>query len=155
MKGLAQKHPLIERISNKLGRIRRNGFSEIKESITNRRKIAKIGRRLEVWVKEKRHLEEYGSTDDLLNELGITNKELSFYCSRVFQKRFVTWRKELRINEAKELLLKHPKAPVCHIGFAVGFSDKSNFRHQFKKVVGCTPNEWRAMHLDEYPEAKD
>lgn len=155
MKGLAKKHQLITRIAKKLGRIHRNGLSEIKESINSKRKIDKVGRRLEIWVKEKRHLEEYASTDDLLDELGITSKELSFYCSRVLKKRFVTWRKELRINEAKELLLKYPEMPVCHVGFASGFSDKSNFRHQFKKVVGCSPNEWRAMHLDEYSKTKD
>ena len=66
------------------------------------------------------------------------------------RKKFLTWRKELRINDAKDLLLMHPNAPACHIGFVVGLCDKSNFRQQFREVVGCTPLEWRKRNLKEY-----
>lgn len=155
MKGLAKRHPLIASISKKLIRIHKSNVSEIKSGIDNRKTIERVGKKLNEWVKDRKHLENYESTDEILNELGITGKELSFYCSSVLKKKFVTWRKELRINEAKELLLKHPDTPACHIGFASGFSDKSNFRQQFKAVVECTPNEWRARHIDEYAVQED
>ena len=61
---------------------------------------------------------------------------------------------DLRIEEAKELLIQEPETPVCHIGFAIGFNDKSNFRQQFRKTVGCTPTEWRERNIKEYSDSK-
>jgi AraC-like DNA-binding protein len=29
------------------------------------------------------------------------------------------------------------------IGEMAGFSDRSNFHHQFVKFVGCSPRQWR------------
>ena len=94
-----------------------------------------------------KHHECYDSMEEILDELDLTNQELSFYCSRILNKKFLTWRKEIRIEDAKKLLLEHPEAPVRHIGYVVGFSDKSNFRRQFREVVGCTPTEWRESKL--------
>ena len=53
----------------------------------------------------------------------------------------------MRIEDAKRLLMEQPEIPVRHIGYIIGFSDKSNFRRQFKEVVGCTPSEWREREL--------
>lgn len=153
MKGLAKNNTLIASLSRRLGRIHRNNIAGIKDSLSNRRTITKVRARLDEWVSNGMHLECYDSMDEILDELGLTNEELSFYCARVLKKKFLTWRKELRINEAKKLLLEHPDAPASHIGFAVGLFDKSNFRQQFKALVGCTPTEWREMHLKNHPES--
>lgn len=147
MKGLGNKRLLISRIKIKLSMLRGNGLSGFKRSITSFKTIDKVDQRLEEWVRQGRHLDYYESTDEILEELDITSAELAFYCSCVLKKKFLTWRKELRINEAKELLLLHPETPACHIGFDVGFGDKSNFRQQFKAIVGCTPTEWRERNL--------
>lgn len=152
MKGLAKKHPILSSISQKLKRIHKNSVSGIQETINTRKTVEKVGKRLETWIQEGKHHDTYESMDKLLDELEITSEELSFYCSKVLKKKFVSWRKEIRINEAKELLLIHPEAPACHIGFAVGLYDKSNFRQQFRDVVGCTPTEWRQRNLKEYDD---
>ena len=47
------------------------------------------------------------------------------------------------LEEAKRMLLDHPEMPACQVGRALGITDKSNFRHQFKSVTGLTPTEWR------------
>lgn len=155
MKGLAKNNTLLANLSKRLGKIHRSNVSGIKDNISNRKIIAKVGTKLDEWVENGSYLESYDSMNEILDELGLTNEELSFYCSSVLKKKFLTWRKELRINEAKKLLLQHPDAPACHIGFAVGLFDKSNFRHQFKAIVGCTPTEWRKMHLNEYVGTED
>ena len=56
---------------------------------------------------------------------------------------FRTWRTNLRIDEAKSLLLENKDASINIIAEASGFSDKSNFHRQFVKIVGCSPKEWR------------
>ncbi|HCQ72222.1 MAG TPA: hypothetical protein DIT75_02310 [Rikenellaceae bacterium] len=150
MKGLTKNYPILSSISLKLRRIRQSSVSGIRETINERKTIGKVRKKLDDWIQEGKHHDTYESMDMLLDELEITSEELSFYCSKVLKKKFVSWRKELRINEAKELLLLHPETPVCHIGYAVGLYDKSNFRQQFRSVVGCTPTEWREMNLKEY-----
>ena len=141
---------LLTTISKRIKRLKENSFTGIRDNISARKTLAKVGKRLELWIGEGKHHEYYDSMDDILEELGLTKEELSFYCSRVLKKKFLTWRKELRIEDAKKLLLKHPEAPACHIGYVVGFGDKSNFRQQFRSVAGCTPTEWREKNLKEY-----
>lgn len=150
-----KSHSLLAAISKRIKKLTRNSFTGIRDNISARKTIDKVGKRLESWVGECKHHEYYDSMDDILMELGLTKEELSLYCSRVLKKKFLTWRKELRIEDAKRLLLKHTDAPACHIGYVVGFDDKSNFRQQFKSVAGCTPVEWRKRHIDEYDDVDD
>ncbi len=151
MKGLAKKNTLIASISERLKSIGRNGAAVTQTGGLNKKSINQIRDKLDEWIKEGKFLENY-STDEILDEFGITRKELSFYCSSILKKKFVSWRKELRVKEAQRLLVENPDTPACHIGFAAGFSDKSNFRQQFKSVVGCTPTEWRERYLNGHKE---
>lgn len=112
-----------------------------------RRNLRRVKEKLDQWVSEGKHRLIYGSIDDIARELGITGEELTGYCSTRLGKPFLTWRKELRIADAKRLLLESPDTPASKIGKAVGIPDKSNFRSQFKAVTGSTPSEWRRSHL--------
>jgi len=70
----------------------------------------------------------------------------STYIYRYFEsqgKDFRTWRRDLRIEEAKQLLLAFPDEPISHIGRRVGIADRSNFGKQFRAVTGKTPQNWR------------
>ena len=109
----------------------------------------KVEKSLVKWVKDGKHRECYESLEDIIEDLGVTHQELKYFCTLRFGKPFLTWRKELRMEEAKELLKNKPKTPICHIAYDLGFSDKSNFRKQFKEVVGCNPSEWRVSHKDD------
>ena len=60
-----------------------------------------------------------------------------------FGERFLTIRKRLRIEDAKELLLKRPYLTQTEISRRIGFSDKSDFRRAFKDETGYSPNNWR------------
>ncbi len=52
---------------------------------------------------------------------------------------------QLRIKNACELLSKTKKT-AAEIAFDCGFRNLSNFNRQFKKIVGCTPNEYRKIN---------
>lgn len=111
----------------------------------NARKILdKVEKKITQWVREGKFRENYESMDEILDELNLTQEELTFFFSCRLHKKFFTWRKELRIEDAKELLEKHPEISIAQIGYIEGILDKSNFRHQFRSVVGCTPSEYRA-----------
>ena len=156
MKGNSSKgNPFIVAISQKLRNIGSGRLSAIRGKINTNRTLDKVEKRLARWVKEGRHHECDNSMEEILDELGLTNGELSFYCSHVLNKKFLTWRKEMRIEDAKKLLMEQPETPVRHIGYIIGFSDKSNFRRQFREVVGCTPTEWRRKNLKEYDHSNE
>ena len=130
----------------KIKRYRRAKRRKAEDAAMTRRTMTTVGRRLDEWVSEGKYRLTYESTDTILRELGLTSSELSFYCSRKYGKSFLSWRKDLRIEDAKRMLLEYPELPACEIGRSLGIPDKSNFRHQFKSATGMTPSEWRKNH---------
>lgn len=90
-------------------------------------------------------------TDNL--HRGLTLKDLSAflgysekYCSELFRKvmgePFSQWLKHLRIQEARRLL-EDSRASMADVAELLGFSDQFAFSHFFKKVVGCSPRQFR------------
>ena len=106
-----------------------------------------VEERLARWVDEGRYRIRYDSLEEIIEELGITSDELRVFCSRKFHKSFLSWRKDLRMEDAKRMLLDFPDMPSGMIGNIVGIIDKSDFRHQFKSTTGMTPTEWREKYL--------
>ena len=103
----------------------------------------KLERSLEQWVKQKKYVEFDKSREELAAELNTTREILHLYFTTRKGVDFKTWRTELRVEEAKRLLLKNKDVSVNIIGEMAGFSDRSNFHRQFVKIVGCSPKQWR------------
>jgi len=112
-----------------------------------RKVLSMVDKRLGDWVAAGKYKLNYSSIDDILKELDVTSDELSYFCATRYGKSFLTWRKELRIEEAKRMLLDYPGLPAYKVGQALGIADKSDFRHQFKSATGMTPSEWRKNYL--------
>ena len=75
--------------------------------------------------------------------MNTTREMLHLYFTTRMGMDFKTWRTELRIEEAKRLLLKDKKISTNLAGEMAGFSDRSNFHRQFVKIVGCSPRQYR------------
>ncbi len=103
----------------------------------------KLERSLELWVQEKRYCEYDRSREEIARELNTSKEILHNYFVTRKNVDFKAWRTQLRIEEAKRLLLENKDASTNIIAEAAGFSDRSNFHRQFVKVVGCSPKEWR------------
>ena len=103
----------------------------------------KLERSLEQWVKQKKYVEFDKSREELAAQLNTTREILHLYFTTRKGVDFKTWRTELRVEEAKRLLLKNKDVSVNIIGEMAGFSDRSNFHRQFVKIVGCSPKQWR------------
>ena len=109
----------------------------------NDSEFKRIEKSLELWVKEKRYREYDKSREDIAKELRTSKESLHMYFTTVKKIDFRTWRTELRIEEAKRILLEDKNSSVNIIGEMAGFSDRANFYRQFVKFVGCSPREWR------------
>lgn len=113
------------------------------DSDMNDDEFAKLEKELEKWVNEKRYREYDKSRSEIARELNTSKEVLHHYFMTRKGMDFKTWRTELRINEAKRLLLENKDASTNIIAEVAGFSDRSNFHRQFVKIVGCSPKQWR------------
>ena len=113
------------------------------EKDASEREFKKLEHALQQWVKLKKYVEFDKSRDDVAAELNTTREILHLYFSTRKGVDFKTWRTELRIEEAKKLLLKNKDISINVVGEMAGFSDRSNFHRQFVKIVGCSPRQWR------------
>lgn len=119
-----------------------------RSGLFSRRSIdAAITKGLEQWIKDEKYISADQELEDVADELGVSRAQLQSYFSSVVGVRFSCWRKALRIEKAKALLLERPDLPVSTIGTMVGYPDKSNFRKRFREIEECTPLEWRERNL--------
>lgn len=83
------------------------------------------------------------SLDDLCQELHISPSYASHLFKKLTNKSIAHYIMELRIAEAKKLLLT-TNMKVCDIAEQLHFSDSTNFCKTFKKYTQSTPNTYRA-----------
>ena len=91
------------------------------------------------------HSKEGFSLEQLAGALYINGN----YLMRAFKKNTgmtpLNYHHAVRCNKAKELLLQTTLS-ISDIGEVVGFVSSSHFSHVFRKTVGCTPSEYRAVN---------
>lgn len=63
-----------------------------------------------------------------------------------FDKNFIMYLSELRVEKAKELL-SDVTINVRDVSRKVGYRDSGYFTKVFKRITGYTPSEYRAMQL--------
>ena len=119
----------------------RTDFSATQKMLFNR-----IGQRVERWVLEKGFTKPLSSVGEVAADIGIPADQLNIFVRLQTRKTILSWRKDLRIQEARRLLLEFPDLPLATIGEMVGIDDKSNFKRQFADVVGMPPRLWREKH---------
>ena len=82
-----------------------------------------------------------------LNEVALqlhTNRTyLSQYLNMELNMPFGTWLSQLRLNEAKQMLIDEPSLSITEAAQTCGFSSVSNFSHLFSVLEGMTPQQWR------------
>lgn len=59
------------------------------------------------------------------------------------EKVFVDYLNTLRIDKAGDQLLSQGESPILDIAESCGFNEISHFCHQFKRIKGCSPRQWR------------
>ncbi len=97
----------------------------------------------EVVIAEKAYLKEGVTLDELAQMLKIGRTTLSTLINSEEKMNFNSWINQLRIEEAKILLVENPTYSIIRIAEMSGFSEHSNFSRQFKLITGKTPSAWR------------
>ena len=133
---------LIQKISENKKRKEKKD-DDYAQVVISESEIRKLEAALKQWVDKKSFREYDKSREDIARELNTTKEILHHYFISIKKVDFKTWRTELRIEEAKRLLLKDKNVSTNIIAEASGFSDRSNFHRQFVKIVGCSPKQWR------------
>jgi AraC-like DNA-binding protein len=99
--------------------------------------------KIEKWIAQKQFVQNNISINDVSAQLETTRRYLSSYINKNKQINFSEWINDMRINEAKILLLKHPNLTVTEISMMAGFNSNSYFGQLFLKSTGHTPQLWR------------
>jgi two-component system response regulator YesN len=91
--------------------------------------------------------EHYSSEAISLNSVSkfvnLSPTHFSTVFSQESGKTFTEFLTEVRMEKAKELLLCSPKRSY-EIAYEVGYRDPHYFSYVFKKIIGCSPREFRA-----------
>ena len=124
-----------------LRRVNRRGTPQAQQYID-----ARIGSAVEAWVRDRSYTKLLPTLEEIAVDIGVPSDQLSAYIHVHERRHVLAWRKEMRIRDAKQLLLAHPDLPVSVVGEMVGIPDKSNFKRQFADLVGMTPREWRKRY---------
>ena len=142
LEAVAHKALSGQNIRISLPDVRRNKKTKTEDTAKGD-EFSKIERSLKTWVAQKRYCEYDKSKEDIARELKTTKELLHHYFVTRKGVDFKTWRTELRIDEAKRMLIENKEFSINIIGEMSGFSDRSNFHRQFVKLVGCSPKQWR------------
>jgi AraC-like DNA-binding protein len=119
------------------------GITAENKILENDDEFRKIEYALKEWIAQKRYCEYEQSREEIAKELNTTKESLHHYFLSRKGMDFNAWRTELRIEEAKKMLIENMDYSVNIVGELCGFSDRSNFHRQFVKMVGCSPKQWR------------
>ena len=115
-------------------------------SAAQRRLDARVRQSVDAWVMNKGYTKPLVSVEDIAGDIGVPADQLARDIHIAKRKPVLSWRKELRLEEARYLLVALPELPVSTIGEMVGIEDKSNFRKQFTQFTGVSPLEWRKRY---------
>ena len=124
------------------GRGKNNSALEGSDLIYTDKDLKALDVAIAQWVEAGKYRESDKTRDEIAAELKTSKELLQTYFSDKGQD-FRTWRTNLRINDAKAMLLANKSISINAIGERCGFSDRSNFHRQFQKIVGCSPKQWR------------
>ncbi|MFY0686600.1 MAG: AraC family transcriptional regulator [Cyclobacteriaceae bacterium] len=96
-------------------------------------------------LKERMFLTGTVKLSDVSKALRVSEKMISTSVNECAEENFNTYVNRLRIMEAQKMLQdeSYDHWTIDGIAESVGFSNKVSFYRSFKKIVGCSPNEFK------------
>ena len=104
---------------------------------------------LEKAVQEKKlHLENFINLERFSELAGLKPKDVSLVVNLHYKLNFFEFINGLRLEEAKRMLVapEFENVSILDIIYKSGFNSQSAFQRFFKKVVGCTPTQYRRLN---------
>ena len=87
------------------------------------------------------------SLQDAASRLNYSEAYICKLFKQQFDKNFITYLTELRVEKAKHLLAD-VAVNVRDVGQKVGFHDSSYFAKVFRRITGISPSEYRLTLLE-------
>ncbi len=97
---------------------------------------------VERWVAEKGYTKGDLSREETAKDMGLSEDDLKWYFAVCLKEDMRSWRVNLRIELAKEILENNPDAPINELAKSVGFQSRNNIYSYFKKCYGMTPRKY-------------
>ena len=94
---------------------------------------------------EKNYMEDI-HLKDIARAAGFSEYYFSRLFKEITEKNFRQYLNEYRVKKA-EALLTNPNYTISETAYAVGFSSISTFDRLFRKVKGCSPQDFRKLHV--------
>jgi len=119
--------------------------NKVRPSIIEEAKEEELYKIIELFETEKPFTNLGVSLSSLAKQLGMSDRRLSQILNHHFQKNFMTFINDYRIDFAK-YRLENPldsKETIMEVMYDVGFNSKSSFNTLFKKNTGLTPSEYK------------
>lgn len=92
------------------------------------------------------HFAENITVEQLASQIHLSKSYFMWCFKKAVGIGAIEYLTQLRLREARNLLITSP-ASVSEVAYQCGYGNLSNFNRQFKKLVGCTPNEYRKKLL--------
>ena len=127
---------------------RLDGRPRLREETTEDESVREAGNHLvkAALAYMKEHCtEQHLSLGEVADHVYVSQWHLSKLLNRETGQSFFDLLGSLRIGKAKELL-ENSSMRIHEIAEATGFSDVAHFSRSFKRIVGCTPGEYRNQH---------
>lgn len=105
-----------------------------------------IAQALERWKAEGGMRDSNASMVSLARRIGVERHDLTAYLWRQHGCTFRIWLSNLRMEEAKRMILEHEEYSNEVIAMECGFTSASQLYRVFKAATGSTPREWREKH---------
>lgn len=101
------------------------------------------------YARECFHDETTPHVNELAERFGVPPYELSRVFSAQTGEALSAFFRRLQVVRAKRLL-HFTSLPLNRVGYASGFGTRANFFRVFKKLEGCTPEEFRMSCRNRY-----
>ncbi|MFP4520647.1 MAG: helix-turn-helix domain-containing protein [Fibrobacterota bacterium] len=122
-------------------------YSSIRRRMAEKPVFPERSRRIADYIRENVHDQAKMVLENIGKEFGLS----SDYLSRIFKEetgyKLNEFVNSVRIEKAKELLLKNPDRKITDIAFDSGFGTLEHFVRQFRKSEGLTPSEYRRRKI--------
>ena len=102
---------------------------------------ARLPMTLDLWITEKGYLKANVPMEEILKILDTTKPVLTSFMLETYGIDFHTWRNELRLEYAYNLLTQHPELSVEMVAKEVGFNEPRYFVNAFKRKYNIHPKD--------------
>ena len=124
-----------------------NGEPKPAESASDSVERITLETKLKQWLDTKKYLTEQFTLEDLAIAIGTNKNYLSYHINEKYGVSFSSWISDMRIDEAKRLMITNPERKLENIAYSVGFSSASYFSKVFSLHEGISPARWRKDNM--------